>query len=477
MARVAGLLTMTATPSTFTPYPFQQRGIRWLAKRDRALLADDQGLGKTFQTIHAAKRLKPRRVLCCVPLNVLWNWPRELERWAPGARVQVISTGKDNLDPDAEWVIVTHSLPNSAWVFDQLTSVEWDLLVVDECHFFINPDSLRSHSVFGLGCEVSLAHKAQRIWLLSGTPMLNHPGELYTALAVLAPERLTFKKGPHKGKMMDRRLFRLMFTVQVRTKRGPKPVAARNPDKLRAMLDGIMLRRLKSRVLKQLPQASFHKLTMRPKRVPWELEELSEFLGTKFKQRLAEELEENRVEEIDEAQQGFSLLGAKVELARFRKLTGIAKVECAVDLIAPDLKSGALDKVVLFAYHLDAIAALVEQLSEFGAFAITGSVSGKKRDQLTEQFQDPDGPYRVAVGQIKAAGTGITLTAASEAVFVEMSFVPGENIQAADRVLRIGQTRAVRVRFISLAGTADEKLTEILRRKAKMIHDIVRPTE
>jgi SNF2 family DNA or RNA helicase len=103
---------------------------------------------------------------------------------------------------------------------------------------------------------------------------------------------------------------------------------------------------------------------------------------------------------------------------------------------------------------------------------LAGDMTGKARADAVFDFQQDGGP-RVIVCNIVAGGTGVTLTAASEAVFVELSWVPGENAQAADRIHRIGQGRKTRVRFLALAGTCDEAITATLRTKTKMISEVL----
>jgi SWI/SNF-related matrix-associated actin-dependent regulator 1 of chromatin subfamily A len=116
---------------------------------------------------------------------------------------------------------------------------------------------------------------------------------------------------------------------------------------------------------------------------------------------------------------------------------------------------------------------IADGLAEFGAVMVTGEVSSRDRQTRIDRFQRDDGT-RVFVGNILAAGTGATLTAGCEVVFVEMSFTPGHNSQAADRTHRMGQSESVRVRCIALASTVDEDLTNALRRKTRLQREVLR---
>ena len=131
-----------------------------------------------------------------------------------------------------------------------------------------------------------------------------------------------------------------------------------------------------------------------------------------------------------------------------------------------------MDKVVVFAHHRDVIDPLCEALDQFGVVRIVGATPLKARQRAVDLLQGHSG-IRVAVCHIVAGGTGVTLTAAQDVVFVEMSYSPGENAQAAERVYRIGQLKRVRVRFIALAGTIDEPLVTIVRRKTRMIREVL----
>jgi SWI/SNF-related matrix-associated actin-dependent regulator 1 of chromatin subfamily A len=161
-----------------------------------------------------------------------------------------------------------------------------------------------------------------------------------------------------------------------------------------------------------------------------------------------------------------------VALARLRRLTGIAKASTTVELLQDELATGALDKVVVFAHHREVLRTLAAGLARFGVVTVDGDTSPARRQAAIDRFQT-DSATRVFLGQITAASTAITLTAACHVVFAEASWVPADNLQAAKRVHRIGQTRPVLVRFISLAGSLDEAITEVLRRKTRLLAQIM----
>jgi SWI/SNF-related matrix-associated actin-dependent regulator 1 of chromatin subfamily A len=151
-------------------------------------------------------------------------------------------------------------------------------------------------------------------------------------------------------------------------------------------------------------------------------------------------------------------------VAQLRRLTGLAKVKSCVDWIEDFIEGGG-GKLVVFAHHRDVIDGVNKALAAQGTYvlAITGDTPSADRQTYIDAFQD--GAAQVFIGQIQAAGTGITLTAASDALFVESSWVPAENEQAAMRIHRIGQRNACLVRFAALAGSIDEDIQRAVMRK------------
>jgi SNF2 family DNA or RNA helicase len=153
--------------------------------------------------------------------------------------------------------------------------------------------------------------------------------------------------------------------------------------------------------------------------------------------------------------------------ARIGRLTGLAKVPLLVERLKDEFESG-LDRVVLFAWHTDVIDALTDALSGYYPCVVDGGTSPVHRQHRVDTFNNKP-LNRVFIGQIKAAGVGLDLSAACELIFVETSWVPGDNDQAAMRIMGVNQKRAARVRYAVLPGSIDERLTEVNRRKAKDI--------
>ena len=441
---------------TSTLYPHQSAAVSWLINRPRALLFDEQGLGKTITAIAAADAVGAKKVLVVCPTVVLWNWRREFETWSPTRRIQVIDSGPTTFDDSADVVIVTHGLLIRPYIHAQIVARWWDQTILDEGHMFRNPDAKRVRAFYGRHGrhDETVVSASGSVVILTGTPMPNNASELWTHLHGLFPDSIKGKD----SKPMSFAAFRSHYCLSRPTPYGLKITGNRNIHELRLMLTPVALRRLKKDVL-DLPAIRFETITLRPKQVPWEIAELATEVGA-------------LLDDGATADEGFAALRASTEFARFRRLCGMAKTDPVIDLLRAELAFGALTKVVVFAHHVAVVDGIAHGLAEYNPVVITGATPPATRATLVDEFQnDPD--IRVAVLNIVAGGTGITLTAAADVVFAEMSFVPGENAQAADRCHRIGQTERVRVRCVALAGTIDENIVEVLRTKTKMIREVI----
>jgi len=166
-------------------------------------------------------------------------------------------------------------------------------------------------------------------------------------------------------------------------------------------------------------------------------------------------------------------------LSRLRRLTGTVKARVLAGLLAQEMAETEGEKIVVMAWHSDVLDTLHDALAPFGAVRLDGSVSGSVRKDGSNDRQDAidafqtDPGTRVFLGQIVAAGAGITLTASAEIVFAEMSWSPRDNAQAVKRIRRIGQRRPTCARYAALAGTIDEAVTRVLRRKSADIAAII----
>lgn len=406
-----------------TLLPYQTEGVAFLAARKRALLADDMGLGKTIQAIYAARAIgaKTVRVLC--PASLVGQWQSEFARHAPAIEVAVVSYDRAVKQKPVNWPP--------------------DVLILDESHYCKSPSAKRAKT--GL---MRLGAKAPVTWCLTGTPMPNNPAELWTTLRALAPERIIGRN----GKPATYHAFVSRFCITKNNGFGTVIVGGRNHEKLREILDGFMLRRVKSDVLTELPPIRFVDLA---------LSETKLELPPGEEEALTRALDEHGVE-------GLSKVAEHV--ATLRRVTGMAKAPAVAKWIRTFLTSTDR-KLVVFAHHKEVLRQLRSGLGAVSCY-VGGDTPSARRKEQVDLFQKSAG-HRVFFGQIQAAGTGLTLTAASDMMFIESSWVPAENQQAAMRIHRIGQNRGCVVRFAHVPNSIDERIQKAVRRKTADIEKVL----
>lgn len=416
-------------------FPYQAVGRDFLAARDRALLADDMGLGKSPQAITAATKIKAKRVVVLCPAIARVNWQREWAKW--GEPVDLFIESFDMMQRHKK-------------VRQHIRAMKPDVMIVDEAHYCKSTESRRTRYLYGPWCRGDgLVKHAARVWLLTGTPAPNHVGELFPHLRALWPDLL-----PAPGSQFA---FTERYCHTQHGTYGTKVLGNKNVAELRQTLGSIMLRRKAEDVLKDLPPITWGNVVIE---APEALEAIKRVEADEEVVELAQALANDEVIEGDLA------------IATLRRLTGMAKVPAVAEMLHDELQANSYDKVIIFAHHKDVIARLAEALGKFGVVTITGATGSRARQDAIDNFQT-DPAVRVFIGQTQACATAVTLTAANQVVFVEMSWTPADNAQAAKRAHRITQTRPVFVRTIGLAGSIDEAVTAVLERKSRQVTEIL----
>jgi len=359
-------------------HKYQNTGKTFLKSKRFALLADEQGLGKTVQAISAVKSINKILIIC--PCTVKYVWAKEIDKWQPEPYQVVDGSGDKFLDK--KYTIINYDLLIREPIFLQLMARNYGLIICDEAHYFKNFEAKRTKIMY---YPKGLKDRTQRVWLLTGTPILNRPKEIFSHLKSLAPERLGRYKSYH--------LFTQKFCsghfvkIWVKNKLGKAylknkwvDTGSSNGEELSKMLNGFMLRRMKKDVLKELPDKTFQTINFKP--------------DTKSIKRAEKEREEYGKEKE-------GMLG---ELATLRRESGMAKIDLVASHILDLLET--TEKVVIFAYHKDVIKMLTAKLSEFNPAVLTGSTPSKKRQAEVDRFRK-EPSCRLFIGNIQAAGTGI----------------------------------------------------------------------
>ncbi|XP_075367314.1 DNA annealing helicase and endonuclease ZRANB3 isoform X3 [Mycteria americana] len=408
------------------------------------------GLGKTIQAIAISYYYKNEwPLLIVVPSSLRYPWVDEMEKWIPELSPDDISIIQNKTDTGrisaSKVTILGYGLLTSdaQTLVDTLYRQNFKVVVIDESHYMKSRNATRSKIL------LPLVQKALRAILLTGTPALGRPEELFMQIEALFPRRFgTWSEYAKKYCNARVRFFGKRTQWDCR--------GASNLEELHQLLSEIMIRRLKNDVLTQLP----------PKvrqRIPFDLPQAAaKNLNTTFAEW--EKLMRNLNSDATESH--FSQVMNLI--TRMYKETAIAKAGAVKDYIKMMLENDKL-KFLVFAHHLSMLQACTEAVIENKVryIRIDGSVPSAERIHLVNQFQkDPD--TRVAILSIQAAGQGLTFTAATHVVFAELYWDPGHIKQAEDRAHRIGQCSSVNIHFLIAKGTMDTLMWAMLNRKAKV---------
>lgn len=412
-------------------YRYQCEGAAWLVRQRNAILADEPGLGKTAQAIAAACEVAGPRgyihVVC--PAGLIVNWRREIAAFSAG---------------DARWFIESFDMAAKHGGYDRAI----DVLIIDEAHYLKNRNAKRTKAIYGAKCDGigGLVSQAGRVYLLTGTPAPNNPAELWTHLRALFPEAILSRK---TGKPMPYYKFESSYCKTWMDIAGHKHICGSyNTRDLRDRLAPHLMRRRKKNVLTELP--------------PIRVSELPLVVSLQQLRDIAVASNAAGFSDLPEDFGIGDLARITDHVATLRRLTGLIKVAPIVQWVRDWIEEGG-GKIVLFAHH----RAVIDELAK--AFPLAARVDGATKDKQGEvdRFQT-DAACPVFLGQIQAAGVGVTLTAASTLVFVESSWSPSDNEQAAMRIHRIGQENACDIRFAHIAGSIDERIQRVCMNKTEM---------
>ncbi len=390
--------------------PYQEIGRDWLASRSVGLLADQMRVGKTPQAILAAHKAGARSALVLCPAIAVPQWRAEWARWGgPG-------------EPD----VYSYQKALRLWQDGFFWGKRWDVFIPDECHYVRNPTAQRTRLVYG---KESLSWQAGVTWPLSGTPAVKHASELWPMLRAFGAVGMNYND-------FTRRY--CWFNADDRiggTKEKLIP-------ELVEILAPVMLRRTRKEVAPDLPELDFQYLDVEGRGDTWH----------------APVPEENLLEWIEN--------NAEHE-AEFRIMCALAKVPALTEEVASVIEGKLLDRVVVFGHHVEPLQTLARALTERGveAHVLNGSTSQKRRVEIQDQFRQ--GAFPVLCANITTAGTAIDLSAASHGYFLEMSWLPGDNVQAAFRMISMTKAEPVTADVVTWPGSFDDRIIKVLMRRVR----------
>ena len=422
------------------PLNHQKIAIEKLAGSKRFILADDMGLGKTTSTIIAALETGSKKILIVCPASLKINWQREIENYSD--RSVFICEGK-KFSTEHDFVIINYDIlknfhdPKSK----ELTLLEqcnFDLVILDEAHMISNAQAQRTKIIN------SFVKKINRVWLLTGTPMTSRPMNYYNLLSII--------ESPVAQNWMA---YAIRYCQGYQFKAGNRKVwnvsGASNLEELRDRTSKQILRRLKEEVL-DLPDKIITPVYLR--------------LQSKEYENLMGEYYDWYDKNPDESS---SLTVQFSKLMKVRKVIANEKTRQTIEFAENILEQGK--KVIIFTNFTDSLQTIYQHFGKQAVY-LDGSCSNSVRQQAVDQFQNEE-KIKVFVGNLKAAGVGLTLTSAEVVIMNDLSFVPAEHAQAEDRAYRYGQKSNVLVYYPLYENTIEGAIYDILNTKKQIIRTVM----
>jgi SWI/SNF-related matrix-associated actin-dependent regulator 1 of chromatin subfamily A len=405
-------------PEGVTPYPFQEEGAQWALSKKKAIIADEMGLGKTIQGLLVARSLRLKTLVVC-PASVKSMWKIEAEKWAPDLDLEIIS-----------WAMLATY---------KVDDIKETFVIFDEAHYGKAGKKSKRGEAFLL-----ISSLASRVLLLTGTPVLNRPSELYPLLKSV-DSSLTNNWWDYMSTYCNAKKTRFGWDVS----------GASNLKLLHKNLERDMLRRERSLVLRDLPTKSRSIYNIEPCR---ELKKLIE-------------REKSLVKGLKKARQLTGYTEAFAEIARVRASIANLKLPAAVEKCTELLEER--EKVVVFWHHTGPLNSMKQHFEKQGieCVSITGDVVVRQRQSAVESFQN--GSARLIFCTYGAACEGITLTSAHTSLMCECNWTPAKMLQAEDRTCRIGQKSNVEIYYLVVDNSLDAHVAITAKNKDEIIGIIV----
>ena len=431
-------------------YQFQKEGINFgIEKKGRILIADEMGVGKTIQAIGISLLYKENwPVLIICPASLKYVWRNEILKWIPDINtdkdIQIVKSGKDEFLCDEKFYIISYDLTVK---FEQkIIDKQFNFIIADEAHYLKSLDAKRTK------CLLPIIQKSKRILLLTGTPILSKPFELYPLLTMLRPDIFNnFKIFGNRYCDPKQKFFNNNWFMDWS--------GSSNAKELNYILKNIMIRRLKKDVINQLPPKKRQKI---------EIETDPKIIKKIKSLNVKNEIIIKELYNFNNNLNNENLKEFRNENNMFNKiymLTAEAKTKGVKEYIHYLIENNC--KFLIFGHHrlmLDSIEEEVKKLKVV-YIRIDGDVKPEVRQEYVNKFQT-DEACLVAILSITACCTGMTLTAASTVIFSELYMTPAIMIQAEDRAHRIGQEReCVNIHYLYGPDTLDDILFKMLNKK------------
>lgn len=467
-------------------YPFQRVGAGWLANGS-SILADEMGLGKTVQALAALEQIKGvtisglQDVLVVTTNSMKFKWKEEAEVWAPSYGSVVVVDGSadkrrkqiDSAPAGSLFILNWESLRLHSRVggYGSIALTDKDkaekelnhrniaVVIVDEAHKAKDPNTHQSRALSHL-CK-----SAEYVWAMTGTPVANEPNDLWALLHLMDPVVWS-----SRSKFQDRYVYGWTADWGF----VPTGWRAENKDELFRFVDQYMLRRSKAEVLPDLPAKTYERrlVDMTPKQTKAYKDMKGELMSNIDGELLTVDNNLTKLLRLSQIASATPVLNDVGEVVALQKPSN------KVDALLEILSEGGDEQVVVFAQSRKLIDLAEEALTKekITSVRITGSEGPELRQLHVQQFQEHQ--VRVCLCTFGAGSEGITLTAASTAVFLQRPWSLVQSRQSEDRIHRIGQS-ADKVLIIDLVskGTVDVKVHEALVEKGEHLESVVRDAE
>jgi SWI/SNF-related matrix-associated actin-dependent regulator 1 of chromatin subfamily A len=418
----------------------QVEAVQKLVENKKYILADDMGLGKTTSTIVAALESGSKKILIICPASLKINWQREIENYTD--RSIYISEGK-NFSQEHDFVIINYDIIKNFHNVkkksdSQILGANFDLVVVDEAHYIKNGQAQRTKLIN------DLVKNVDRLWLLTGTPMTSRPMDYFNLLSLV--------DSPVAKNWMA---YAIRYCSGYQFNAGGRKIwnvtGASNLEELRDRTSGLTLRRLKQDVL-DLPDKIITPVYLRLKSKQYE-----EVMGDYY----------NWYEKNPDESKSLTVQFTK--LTQVRQVIADEKTQQTIELAENIIEQGK--KVIIFCNFTNSLDKIVQHFGKT-AVRLDGSMSKPDRQNSVDRFQTDD-KVNVFVGNIKAAGVGITLTAGEAVIMNDLSFLPSDHSQAEDRAYRYGQKNNVLVYYPIFENTIEGIIYDILNKKKQVIATVM----
>lgn len=450
-----------------TPFKHQIEGKDFIVEKRNVILADEMGLGKTFTTIMATLELGNGGVVIC-PASLKNNWAREILMVDDDADIQIIDGGETRVyhqGNTSKWLIVNYDVISRDVIKEKILDFMPTTLILDEAHYIKSSSTKRTRTA------LEIAKQASHVLLLTGTPILNRPMELFTLLKAighpLGANWYGYAKtycGAHfrefwrkvddgTGRMVARKV-KFLDTG-----------GATNLDKLAIALKTVYLRRTKEVLGDTLPEKIITNLEV----------EIAPEYRKAYKQAWDDYMEyllSIPDEEQDKNIQNIQLAKHLIELNKLKQVASQGKVPHVLKDVGNIVEQGG--KVIIFTQYTNTLHEIVRgvQAMKIKVVKLNGEDDMEARQKAVDRFQEDDS-VKVFVANIKAGGVGITLTKANKVLFADMEWTPALHSQAEDRAHRIGQHNLVNVYYYIAKDTVDEDIVDLLGKKSQIIQHIL----